>query len=156
MQLYPPFSFYDWRGLRVHQSEDTAGYSNHQVSVILQVRAVGSGFGSVVCILTYETLCLLFPVVLGMRNILGDLLIRVLMVWMLADLFILRWVGSCSGTTWHVCVCWPRNKSKKGDVSWAYVEVGFTFWRCNNSFKMFTVALLIHTHTHIYLKIMCL
>lgn len=81
MQLYPPFSFYDWRGLRVHQSEDTAGYSNHQVSVILQVRAVSSGFGSVVCILTYETLCLLFPVVLGMRNILGDpLLIRVLMV----------------------------------------------------------------------------
>lgn len=66
----------------MHQSDDTAGCSNHQVSVILQVRAIGSG--NVVCILIYETnetLCLLFPVVLGMRNILGDLLlIQVLMV----------------------------------------------------------------------------
>lgn len=62
----------------MHQSEDTAGCSNHQVSVILQFKAIGSGFGNVVCILIYETnetLCLLFPVVLGMRNILGDLLL---------------------------------------------------------------------------------
>lgn len=68
----------------MHESEDTAGYSNHWVSVILQVRAIDSVFGSVVCILTYEsneTLYLLFLVVLGMRNILSDLLlIRVLMV----------------------------------------------------------------------------